>query len=88
MWIYGFNTAKLSNHRWTVDLINRILVFREYTPEEIEGLQCNLLLDMNCNPQTDRERAFSALVNLKADKLNTMLLWEDSFRFEVRRGSF
>lgn len=83
-----FNTAKLSNHRWTVDLINGILVFREYTPEEIEGLQCNLLLDMNCNPQTDRERAFSALVNLKADKLNTMLLWEDSFRFEVRRGSY
>jgi ubiquinone/menaquinone biosynthesis C-methylase UbiE len=79
------NTAKASNHRWAVELLNGTLIFTEYTPEDIEGLNCSILLDMHCNPQTDRERALSALINLKSDKLNTMLYWEGSFNFEVRR---
>ena len=79
------NTAMISNHRWAVELLNNTLIFTEYSPEDIEGLSCSILLDMHCNPQTDRERALSALVNLKADKLNTMLYWEESINFEVRR---
>jgi hypothetical protein len=40
---------------------------------------------MHINPQTDREKAFSALVLLKSDVLNTMLLWDDRFSVAVRR---
>lgn len=79
------NTAKISNHLWAVELFNNRLIFTEYAPDDIEGLQCFILLDMHCHPQTEREKAFSALVNLKAEKLNTMFYWEDSFVFEVRR---
>ena len=38
---------------------------------------------MHVAPQTAREKAFSALIYLKADKINTMLLWEDSFEFKI-----
>ena len=79
--------AKISNHKWSVELINGVLVFRKYTPIEVEGLQSLLLLDMNCNPKTEREQAFSALFSLKADRMNTMLCWDDSFHFEVCSGS-
>lgn len=84
MWL---NTAKISNHRWAIELFDTRLIFTEYTPEDIEGLQSFILLDMHCHPQTDREKAFSALVNLKADKLNTMFYWEGCFEFAVRRAA-
>ena len=81
------NTAKISNHKWAVELENDILVFKKYKTEEIKGLECNILLDMNCAPQTIREKAFSALLLLKAELFNTMLLWEGSFRYSIQRGT-
>ena len=77
------NTAKISNHRWVIDKNNNRLIFTEYSHEEIEGLQNDILMNMHVAPQTMREKAFSALIYLKADKINTMLLWEGSFEFKV-----
>lgn len=81
------NTAQMSNHRWGVELIDQVLVFTEYSVTDIEGLQSDVLMRMNCDPQTEREKAFAALLNLKADRTNTMLLWEGKFEFAVRRCS-
>ena len=78
------NMAKTSNHRWAVEWVNETLIFTEYTPEEKEGLGSDILMSMHCSPQTPREKAFSALIYLKAPQVNTMLCWNDSFRFEVR----
>ena len=80
------NSAKISNHTQYLELYNNTLIFTDYTPEEQEGLQCDILLQMNCKPQTVREKAFSALIMLKSDLINTMLLWEGTFDFEVRPG--
>lgn len=79
------NTAKISNHRWAIEKNNNKLIFNEYSPEEIEGLQNDILMNMHVAPQTAREKAFSALVYLKADKINTMFLWEDYFEYEIHR---
>ena len=79
------DTAKISNHRWAVEWSHDTLVFTEYTPEEVDGLRSDILLNMHCAPQTEREKAFSALIYLKAHLVNTMVYWEDSFKFEVRR---
>ena len=64
---------------------NNKLIFSEYSPEEIEGLQNDILMNMHVAPRTPREKAFSALIYLKADKINTMLLWEGSFEFTIYR---
>ena len=77
------NSAKISNHKWGIENINNKLIFFEYTHKEIEGLGNSILLNMHCSPQTAREKAFSALIYLKANVINTMLLWEDSFKYEV-----
>jgi len=79
------NSAKISNHRWAIEKDNNKLIFTEYSPEEIEGLQNDILMNMHVAPQTAREKAFSALIYLKADKINTMLLWEGSFEFTIHR---
>ena len=79
------NTAKASNHRWAIEKIDNKLIFTEYDREEIEGLQNDILMKMHVAPQTPREKAFSALIYLKADKINTMLLWEGSFEFKIER---
>jgi len=79
-----FNSAKISNHKRSVEIINGQLVFTEYTPEEVEGLQCDILLQMNCHPQTEREKAFAALMILKAEAINSMLLWDNTFKYEIR----
>lgn len=80
------NSAKLSNHTRYVELRNGRLVFTDYSSEELEGLQCDILQRMHSAPQTAREKAFAALIWLKADLVNTMLLWEDSFEFELADG--
>lgn len=80
-----FNNAKKSNHRWAINSFNNILVFNEYTPEEIEGIQCDVLADMHISPQSNREKAVSALIYLKANLLNTMFYWEDKFDYEIRQ---
>lgn len=77
------NTAKKSNHKWTVKNKNDVLIFTEYSPDELEGLNCDILLNINCSPQSRIEKGFTALLNLKADVVNTMLLWENSFRYKV-----
>ncbi len=80
-----FDYAKISNHKWAVEYVHSKLVFTEYTNEEIEGLTCNVLNQMFECPETQREKAFSALVYLKANLINTMLLWDTKFDYEVRR---
>jgi ubiquinone/menaquinone biosynthesis C-methylase UbiE len=78
------NTAKVSNHRWMVEWFNDRLVFSEYTHDQIEGLRNDILMSMHCAPQSEREKAFAALVLIKADQVNTMLMWEGGFDVEVR----
>ena len=77
------NSAKVSYHTRYVELRNGRLVFTDYGREELEGLQCDILQSMHSAPQTMREKAFSALIWLKADLVNTTLLWEGSFEFEI-----
>lgn len=78
------NSARVSNHRWGVSWIDGVLVFSEYLPEEVDGFGCGILMDMHCAPQTPREKAFSALIYLKANLVNTMVCWDGSFNYEVR----
>lgn len=80
-----FASARESNHLWAVECLNGELIFTEYSSNDIEGVGNTILLDMNCNPQTLREKAVAALDVIKAASLNTMLLWEKSFSFTVRR---
>ena len=56
-----FATAKISNHLWSVECLNGELIFTEYTQEDISGIGTSILLDMNCNPQTIREKAIAGL---------------------------
>ncbi len=58
---------------------------RSTSPKISSGLESDILLSMHCGPQTKREKAFAALIYLKADKVNTMVLWDTEFQFEVRR---
>jgi MoaA/NifB/PqqE/SkfB family radical SAM enzyme/ubiquinone/menaquinone biosynthesis C-methylase UbiE len=81
------NSADLSNHRWWVDIEQGRLVFTEYTPQEIKGIGCGILMSMHCDPQTPREKAFASLIWLKSDVVNTMFMWEDHFDWEIRRQS-
>lgn len=82
LWLH---TARISNHRWAVEWVHDTLVFSEYGPEDLEGFSSDLVMQMHCAPQTQREKALSALIYLKAPLVNTMVAWEGSFRFEVRR---
>lgn len=79
------NYAKISNHRWGVNLVNGVLQFSEYSERETAGFNCNIVNEMHEHPETRREKALSALVILKADLINNMLLWEGTFDFEVIR---
>ena len=79
------NSAKVSNHKMWVEAVNGLLIFTEYTSEEIEGMQCGILMDMHCAPKTDREKAFSALIYLKPHLVNTMFIWENEFHYDVRK---
>ncbi|MGE3550308.1 MAG: TylF/MycF/NovP-related O-methyltransferase [Geobacter sp.] len=78
------NSAKISNHSWGVEKFGNRLIFSEYSHEQIEAFQCDILQQMHNSPRTDREKAFSALIYLKADVVNTMLLWENEFECGVR----
>jgi MoaA/NifB/PqqE/SkfB family radical SAM enzyme len=80
------NSADISNHRWAVAIEDGVLVFRQYTSEEIRGLGCSVLMQMHSNPETPREKAFAALVWLKADQVNTMFMWENHFLYRVHYG--
>ncbi len=80
-------SARVSNHRWHVELLGRTLVFTEYEERDLAGFGVDILMNMHTSPQTDREKAFSALVWLRADQCNTMLAWDGGFDFQVRRPS-
>lgn len=86
-----FNNGIVSNHLWKVDSIDNILVFEKYTPDELKGFACDVLKDMKINPQNNREKALYAIVYLKANLLNTMFYWEESFEcsvFESKRDIY
>ncbi|KHK02927.1 glycosyltransferase family protein [Desulfovibrio sp. TomC] len=78
-------SARVSNHRWHVERLGETLVFTEYEARDLAGFGVDILMNMHINPRTDREKAFSALIWLRADQCNTMLAWDGSFDFEVRR---
>jgi SAM-dependent methyltransferase len=80
-------SAKPSNHTTSVEWENDSLLFRPYSPEEIDGLGTDILGDMGSNPQNDREKALSATIYLKADRINTMVYWERRFRYCVKRSA-
>ncbi|MFU2207852.1 class I SAM-dependent methyltransferase [Solidesulfovibrio sp. C21] len=77
--------AQESNHRWHVELVYGVLVFTEYEARDLEGFGVDLLRDMHVAPRTDREKALSALLYLRADQCNTMFGWEGTIPCEVRR---
>lgn len=81
------NTAKVSNHLWKINGSQNTLTFDEYTAAELNGLDHDILLQMHCSPQSTREKAFAALVYLRAQFMNTMFLWSDSFDVVVNRIS-
>lgn len=78
-----FNTAKISNHKWSIDIINGVLTFVKYTEQELEGLQTSLFLEMNCTPKTREAKALAAVALLKAYQFDNMLLWDDTFEYAV-----
>jgi SAM-dependent methyltransferase/predicted O-methyltransferase YrrM len=78
------NSAAASHHTRYFELYDGKLICSEYTEQEIIGLQSDILQRMHSAPQTQREKAFAALIWLKADLVNTMFLWEGSFEFELR----
>ncbi|MCL5105758.1 MAG: methyltransferase domain-containing protein, partial [Armatimonadetes bacterium] len=79
------DSARESNHRWAIELFNDTLVFTEYTPKDINGIHCNSIGLMHMRPESDREKAISSMLYLKADLFNTMLMWDGSFKYDVRR---
>lgn len=76
-------SATPSHHINAVELRNGVLTFFPYSAEEIAGLRVDILQQMHSAPQTDREKAFSALLYLYPRAVNTMLLWEDGFSYEI-----
>lgn len=80
-----FNSARISNHFSHVELLNGVLTFRHYEAWEREGLGYSILQSMASSPQTDREKAFSALVYLRPRQINTMMLWENSFEYILEK---
>jgi ADP-heptose:LPS heptosyltransferase/predicted O-methyltransferase YrrM/glycosyltransferase involved in cell wall biosynthesis/SAM-dependent methyltransferase len=80
-----FDTAKVSHHRWGVECDGSSLVFREYSQKQVEGPGSDLLRTMSCSPISIREKALNALIHLKADRFNTMLMWDAKFDFTIHR---
>lgn len=78
------STVKISNNNWHVECCDDKLIFTKYSEREKEGIGTNILMNMHTNPQTDREKAFSAVIYLKADLFNTMVMWERDIPFEIR----
>ncbi len=76
--------AQSSNHRWVLSRSGSKLVFEPYTDQDLIGLGCDVLMKMNCDPRSDREKAFAALMLLRSEQLNTFLLWEDHIEYEIR----
>lgn len=81
---YMLASAAISNHRWGVELEGDTLVFAEYTPDDLEGIGDDVVLEMCCDPRSEREKAFVALLYLYADRNNTMLMWDESLKVRVR----
>jgi ubiquinone/menaquinone biosynthesis C-methylase UbiE len=78
------SSAKISNHYFYAEAFDGRLIFTPYSDEEIEGFQCSILMEMHTSPRTSREKAFSALIYLKPQLVNTMFPWNDRFEFRTR----
>jgi len=78
-------SARVSKHRWHLDLLGDVLEFTEYDEQSLEGFGCDILMNMHVSPRSEREKAFSALIYLRAEQCNVMFVWEDGFSFAVRR---
>lgn len=76
-------SARISNHTMSVDWTGDELLFRPYSATELEGLGTSVVMDMHCSPASDREKALAASIWLFADRVNTMVYWERSFRYRV-----
>jgi SAM-dependent methyltransferase len=78
--------ALCSNHNWVLSLGHdgQTLVFEPYTQAELVGLGCDVVMKMHCDPRSDREKCLSALIHLRSEQLNTILLWEEAVRCDVR----
>jgi ubiquinone/menaquinone biosynthesis C-methylase UbiE len=79
------NTAASSNHRWYILRFGNVLHFFEYEAEQLLGLRSDILMKMHLSPTSLKEKGLTALLYLKAEHFNTMLIWEDSFEIEVHR---
>ena len=64
-----FDTAKVSNHRWGIELFNDALIFTQYSESDIKGLHCDVIARMHARPESPREKAITSLVYLKADRV-------------------
>lgn len=82
---FWMNSARISNHNWSVQVFGNKIQFQEYTEEQKDAIGCDIVMDMHCSPQTEREKALSALIWLKSRVINTHMYWEDSFEYEVVR---
>lgn len=78
-----FNTARISNHLWKIELEDNTLTFKPYDEKELDGLEVDIFREMSLNPLSHREKAFFSLIHLKADLFNTMFLWEKDFKVQV-----
>ena len=76
-------SASVSNHVNYVELHHDVLTFKRYQPWEVAGLGYDILQEMANKPQSDREKAFAALLYLRPRMVNTMLLWENDFKFSI-----
>mgnify|MGYP006164195357 CR=1 FL=1 len=79
----GVMMMEVSNHLWKVEKRDDVLIFNEYQDKELEGIGSDVMIMMHLNPQTQREKAFSALLYLKPELMNTMLLWNERFSYDV-----
>ncbi|MDR2819180.1 MAG: class I SAM-dependent methyltransferase [Desulfovibrio sp.] len=76
-------SAQISNHKNYCELFHGVLTFRHYEAWEMDGIGFDILQKMHTSPETEREKAFSALLYLYPRAVNVMLLWEDGFEFLV-----
>lgn len=81
---FMLGSARVSNHKWWVEAVEGRLVFTAYAPRDLDGIGGDLFMRMLSDPASVREKAFWALVHLRAERLDVMLLWEDRFAYEVR----
>ena len=79
------NTINIDNINWFVEDINGILTFMKPEKKDYNSFGSDVLLSMHCEPNTNREKAFSAMLFLKPLFFNTMFSWDDDFYFKISK---